>query len=78
LVNVATGVRSAVKAEGMNVFQSNGEAAGQEVFHLHFHVVPRHVDDGLLRFYPSKPGYPPRAELDALAASIREQLEASL
>lgn len=77
LVRLAAGVKSAVRADGINIVQSNGEAAGQEVFHLHFHVVPRQVRDGLLQFYPSKPGYPPRVELDSLAARIRTQVEAS-
>jgi histidine triad (HIT) family protein len=35
----------AFAADGISVLQSNGAAAGQEVFHLHFHVVPRHDDD---------------------------------
>lgn len=33
--------------EGVNVLQNNGEAAGQEVDHVHVHVIPRHGDDGL-------------------------------
>jgi histidine triad (HIT) family protein len=77
VVRLASGVKSAVDADGINIFQSNGEAAGQEVFHLHFHVVPRHANDRMLQFYPSKPGYPPRAELDSLAERIRAQLRAS-
>lgn len=32
---------SALGAAGINVFQANGAAAGQEVWHLHFHLVPR-------------------------------------
>lgn len=35
-------------ADGLSLFQSNGAAAGQEVFHLHAHLVPRHVGDGRL------------------------------
>lgn len=33
------------EADGVNLLQSNGAAAGQVVFHLHVHLVPRHVDD---------------------------------
>jgi diadenosine tetraphosphate (Ap4A) HIT family hydrolase len=40
------------------------------VFHLHWHVMPRATGDGLLRLYPSRPGYPGRERLDELAASI--------
>jgi histidine triad (HIT) family protein len=67
-------VRDAFGPDGINIWQSNGEAAGQEVFHLHLHVLPRRLNDGLLRFYPSRPGYPSRAELDDQAALIRERL----
>jgi histidine triad (HIT) family protein len=35
-------------AEGISVLQANGAAAGQEVFHLHFHLVPRRTGDGQL------------------------------
>ncbi len=34
----------ATGADGVNVLQSSFEAAGQEVFHLHFHVIPRWSD----------------------------------
>lgn len=33
--------------EGYNIGTNVGEAAGQTVFHLHVHVLPRYVDDGL-------------------------------
>lgn len=44
LAKVADAVDEAFDPEGMNIAQNNGEAAGQEVFHLHFHVTP--VYDG--------------------------------
>src|SRR5881394_2760915 len=37
IARVARGVRDAFGPDGINVWQSNGAAAGQEVFHLHFH-----------------------------------------
>jgi histidine triad (HIT) family protein len=47
---VARAVQRAFDAPGILVAQLNGSAAGQSVFHLHFHVVPRHA--GLdLRFH---------------------------
>jgi len=47
---VAKAVRKAFDAPGILVAQLNGPAAGQSVFHIHFHVVPRHA--GLdLRFH---------------------------
>jgi histidine triad (HIT) family protein len=36
---------AAFNADGISVFQSNGAAAGQEVFHLHLHVIPRYDGD---------------------------------
>jgi len=35
------------KAEGFNVVQSNEKVAQQEVFHLHFHIIPRNKGDGI-------------------------------
>ncbi len=35
-----------LKADGVNLHQANGAAAGQVVPHLHFHVIPRYHDDG--------------------------------
>jgi histidine triad (HIT) family protein len=47
---VARAVKQAFDAPGILIAQLNGSAAGQSVFHLHFHVVPRH--EGLdLRFH---------------------------
>jgi histidine triad (HIT) family protein len=42
---VSRGVAKASKADGINIGQSNGVAASQEVFHMHVHVIPRfHTD----------------------------------
>ena len=38
--------RSGVRCEGINVLLADGEAAGQEVFHVHLHVIPRYAGDG--------------------------------
>ena len=40
VVKVADAVKSAFEPEGVQITQNNGEAAGQEVFHMHFHVTP--------------------------------------
>jgi histidine triad (HIT) family protein len=74
---VARAVRDVLRPEGLSIWQSNGTAAGQEVPHLHIHVVPRFAGDGLLRVYPSRPAYPSREELDATAASIRAAVQAA-
>lgn len=45
---VALGVLAATKALGFNLGCNTGEAAGQIVFHLHFHIIPRYENDGLV------------------------------
>lgn len=50
---VGRAVDRALEPDGYNVFQSNGAAAGQDVFHLHAHVVPRWEGDGI-HFAPSR------------------------
>lgn len=46
-------MRSALKADGTNVFINNSPASGQEVPHLHIHIIPRYDGDGLSFFPPS-------------------------
>ncbi len=43
---VAKAVKDATGADGINIHQNEGEVAGQKVFHLHFHVIPRFKNDG--------------------------------
>jgi histidine triad (HIT) family protein len=61
-------------SDGISVWHSAGAGANQEVPHLHFHVHPRRLGDGLLRAYPAPPPHPERGELDAWAARLREVL----
>mgnify|MGYP001550706833 CR=1 FL=1 len=44
---IADAVMRAVGAEGVNITTNHGRAAGQVVFHLHFHIIPRFTADGL-------------------------------
>jgi histidine triad (HIT) family protein len=39
---VAYAVKKSEKADGISIFQNNGRAANQVVFHLHVHVIPRY------------------------------------
>ncbi|MGC8780313.1 MAG: HIT family protein [Anaerolineae bacterium] len=67
--------RSQLPCDGVNLFLADGRAAGQEVFHVHLHVLPRVAGDGIaLRFGPGHARFPPRDELDRLAAQIRGHL----
>lgn len=66
---------SGVRCDGVNLFLADGEAAMQEVFHVHLHVVPRFKDDGFgLRFPPTYEQVPARSALEQVAAAIREVL----
>jgi histidine triad (HIT) family protein len=64
-----------VKCEGVNLFLADGEAAGQEIFHVHLHVFPRHKGDGFgLTLPPNYSERPTRAELNDLAQKIKVRL----
>lgn len=73
-VTVARAVRDCFRADGLNVWQSNGRAGGQSVFHVHIHIFPRRWGDGLLSFGVAGAPAQPRALLDELAAKIRAHL----
>ena len=59
-------------ADGVNVLSSSGAAAGQEVFHLHVHVVPRYADEPGLRLLVH-PEPAPDGELDSVYRQITER-----
>lgn len=69
---VALAIREAFQPEGLSVYQANGSAAGQTVFHYHLHLLPRHAGDGMQLTWPVK--NPPRARLDEYAERIRAKL----
>ena len=55
-----------------NILQNNGEAAGQAVGHVHFHLIPRAPDDGL--GYRWNPKSIDHAAAKVLASAIRQQI----
>jgi histidine triad (HIT) family protein len=65
--------RSGVRCEGVNLFVADGEAAFQDVFHFHLHVIPRFEGDPFKIAADWKEA--PRAELDSVAADIRAAYE---
>lgn len=72
---VAKALQAAFAPPGLNLWQSNGAAGGQEVPHVHLHVQPRQVGDGLMRVYPHGLPTPARRDaLDRLAERIRPHL----
>jgi histidine triad (HIT) family protein len=70
--DVSAAQRRAFDADGVSVFQSSGAAAGQDVFHVHAHVVPRHEGDDI-RFAPSRQSLVDAGGAD-VAARIAEEL----
>ena len=72
---LAAAVRaSGVRCEGVNLFLADGEAAFQDVCHVHLHLLPRWSGDAF-RIDADSSNRPERSELDALAASIRSAHE---
>ena len=72
VARVARAIRDAFSPPGLSVYQANGKAAGQTVFHYHVHLVPRREGDGMALSWPVK--NPPRDQLEKHAAKIREQI----
>jgi histidine triad (HIT) family protein len=67
---------SGIQCEGVNLFLADGQAAGQEVFHVHLHIIPRFRGDGFgFRFGPGYGLVPEREALDRKAIAIRRALE---
>ena len=65
-----------IRCEGVDLFLADGEAAGQEVLHVHLHVIPRYRGDGFgFRFPPGYRDLPDREVLDQVADRVRRALE---
>ncbi len=68
----ARAVVKALRPQGFQIMQFNGEAGGQTVFHLHFHIVPRWSDRPMKGH-----GHAPMAEPEALRA-LADRIAAAL
>lgn len=75
---IATAIRqSDLPCDGINFYLADGEAAGQEVFHVHLHVVPRVKGDGFQLKFPGTGQFKtPRSELDSVANLITKNIGA--
>ena len=69
---VSLAVKKATNADGISIIQQNGKAAGQDIFHLHVHVVPRFEGQKLPRFSDLREVE--RAKLEEMAKKIKQQL----
>ncbi|MCX7591082.1 MAG: HIT family protein [Kiritimatiellae bacterium] len=71
---VAKAQKDGLKADGVNVFLADGRVAGQEIDHIHFHVIPRFAGDGYS--FNWRPGrYANREEMEQLAVRMKEALK---
>jgi histidine triad (HIT) family protein len=69
---VAKGIEAALKPDGLIITQFNGAPAGQTVFHLHFHIIPRY--DSVEMAGHGGAGMADAEALKALAAQISAQI----
>lgn len=68
---ISPAVQDAVGAHGVHINSNHGAAAGQIVFHIHFHIIPRH-DRSEFEFWPKKDFT--HDEFAAIAEKIRAKL----
>lgn len=67
--------KSGIKCEAVNLYLADGRAAGQDVMHVHLHVIPRYRGDGHhLRFSPAYFMGTPQSEITKNAELIRKQM----
>jgi histidine triad (HIT) family protein len=72
-IRVARGLRDVYNPVGMNLWQSNGVIAGQEVDHFHLHLQPRKPGDGIFRPHGT-PAPTARTQLEDMAAQLRPHI----
>ena len=71
VVRMTRAVQQCFTPDGVNIWQSNGEGANQEVPHVHWQVFPRWKGDRHFQIYPEKVANTPMADLQRLAARLR-------
>lgn len=69
---VARAIMTGLQADGFNVLQNDGAAAGQVVFHYHVHIIPRWQGDRAVQFPRSAPA--DSDTLEEVAVQIRAHL----
>lgn len=69
---VAAAIKKVTGCDGLNILQNNGTAAGQTVFHLHIHFIPRFENDKILM------GWRPGSYADGEAAEIAAKIAAEI
>lgn len=73
---IARALRAAMPMDGLSLWQSNGEAGGQEIDHVHLHLLPRLAGDGLMKVYGDGMPTDSSPELrETIAARLRAALD---
>jgi len=70
---ISFAIKKATNSDGISIIQQNGKAAGQDIFHLHVHVVPRFEGQKLSSFNELKEVE--RTKLDDMAKKIKKKLK---
>ena len=69
---MATAMTAALKCDGFNIVQNNGECAGQTVFHFHMHLIPRYKGDQVgITWHPRELS---DADKEEILLKVKEQL----
>ncbi len=69
---IALGIKKTLDPEGLTIIQRNGTAAGQHVFHLHVHIIPRFTGRRLATMEEIEEAS--REKLDEVAEKIRKNV----
>lgn len=73
IVRVANATKEVTNCDGINIVQSDGAAAGQDVFHVHFHIKPRFKGDEVRLTWDTSTR--PEEERAVLASSLSKRVE---
>ncbi len=71
LKKLTNAIKAGTNADGINIHINNEPAAGQVIFHLHMHIIPRYPNDGL-RLWKGKEYS--EGETEEVAEKIKQQL----
>lgn len=72
VIRVGRAIETALEPEGMNLISSSGAIAGQSVFHVHLHIVPRWRRDGFGDIWPPETPMDEQLKDDAASRIRRE------
>ncbi|MDO8183561.1 MAG: HIT family protein [bacterium] len=72
LQTLATAVKTATQADGINIHMNNEPAGGQLIFHTHFHIIPRFEGDGFEHWHGKT--VPTPEELTSIGENIKHRM----